>query len=58
MRFGSLFSKTFHGAKMSEALRTYESDAQYLHPSFAEVVMGFPLGWTEPEQSEMLSSRK
>jgi hypothetical protein len=34
------------GAKMSEALRSSSSDPIYLNPSFGEVVMGFPEGWT------------
>ncbi|HEX5704919.1 MAG TPA: hypothetical protein VFX97_17105 [Pyrinomonadaceae bacterium] len=45
-------SVNFHGAKMSEGLRTCEDDPIYLNPSFAEVVMGFPIGWTELDQSE------
>ena len=40
-----LGSPHFRGAKMSETLRTCESDPTYLHPSFAEAVMGFPIGW-------------
>lgn len=48
----------FRGAKMSEGLRTCESDPQYLHPSFAEVVMGFPIGWTELEPAVTPSCRK
>ena len=42
-----LGSDHFRGAKMSEGLRTCEEDPTYLHPSFAEAVMGFPIGWTE-----------
>jgi DNA (cytosine-5)-methyltransferase 1 len=42
-----LGSDHFRGAKMSEGLRTCEDDPTYLHPSFAEAVMGFPIGWTE-----------
>lgn len=42
-----LGSPHFRGAKMSEALRTCEDDPIYLHPSFAEAVMGFPIGWGE-----------
>jgi hypothetical protein len=42
-----LGSPHFRGAKMSEGLRTCEEDPIYLHPSFAEAVMGFPIGWTE-----------
>lgn len=44
-----LGSDHFRGAKMSEGLRTCETDPTYLHPSFAEAVMGFPIGWTELE---------
>lgn len=40
-------SPDFHGAKMSEGLRTCATDPQYLHPCFAEAVMGWPHGWTE-----------
>ena len=42
-----LGSQNFRGAKMSEGLRTCEDDPIYLNPSFAELVMGFPVGWTE-----------
>ena len=42
-------SKHFRGAKMSEGLRISSTDPTYLNPSFAEVVMGYPIGWTEPE---------
>lgn len=42
-----LGSAHFRGAKMSEGLRTCEADMTYLHPSFAEAVMGFPIGWGE-----------
>ena len=42
----------FRGAKMSEGLRSLETDPIYLHPSFAEIVMGYPIGWTELEPSE------
>jgi len=40
-------SEHFRGAKMSEGLRICEEDPTYLHPSFAEAVMGYPIGWTE-----------
>ena len=40
-------SKDFRGAKMSEGLRTCKSDPIYLNPSFAELVMMWPVGWTE-----------
>jgi hypothetical protein len=42
----------FRGAKMSEGLRICADDPIYLHPSFAEAVMGFPIGWTELEPAE------
>ena len=51
-------SKDFHGAKMSEGLMTCKEDPIYLNPSFAEVVMGFPRGWTELSAVEMQSYRK
>lgn len=41
-----LGSSHFHGAKMSEGLRTCESDLAYTHPDFAEEVMGWPITWT------------
>jgi len=40
-------SPDFHGAKMSEGLRTCETDPIYLNPSFAELVMMWPMGWTD-----------
>lgn len=45
-------SKNFRGAKMSEGLRICETDPIYLSPSFAELVMGYPIGWTELELAE------
>lgn len=39
-------SKHFHGSKVSEALRICEACPTYLHPSFAELIMGFPIGHT------------
>lgn len=45
-------SKDFRGAKMSEGLRTCYSDPTYTHPSFAELIMGFPTRWTELQPSE------
>lgn len=44
-RFGG--SEKYRGGKMSEALRTCESDPIYLNPSFAELTMMFPMGWTD-----------
>lgn len=53
-------SPNFHGAKMSEGLRTTSGDPIYLNPCFAEVVMGFPKDYTDLEmplsqQSQELS---
>ena len=39
-------SPHYRGAKMSEGLRHGPLDPIYLHPGFAEQVMGFPTGWT------------
>lgn len=52
-----LGSPHFHGAKMSETLRTCETDPTYLHPSFAEAVMGFPIGWGELPVAETLTAQ-
>lgn len=49
-------SKNFRGAKMSEGLRTCASDPIYLHPCFAELAMGFPIGWTDLAAAEIQSS--
>lgn len=46
-------SPDFRGAKMSEGLRTCESDPIYLNPSFGELVMMWPLGWTDLQPLEM-----
>ena len=40
-------SPHFRGAKTSEALRTCETDPIYLNPSFAELIMMWPVGWTD-----------
>ena len=40
-------SPDFRGAKMSEGLRICESDPIYLNPSFAELVMMWPMEWTD-----------
>ena len=50
-------SPHFRGAKMSEGLRTCETDPTYLHPSFAEAVMGFPIGWGVLLDAETRSRR-
>ena len=46
-------SPDFRGVKMSEGLRTCVSDPTILNPSFAELVMMFPLGWTDLRPLEM-----
>lgn len=46
-------SPDFRGAKMSEGLRTCETDPIYLNPLFAELVMMWPLGWTDLKPLEM-----
>ena len=40
-------SPHFRGAKTSEALRTCEDDPIYLNPLFAELIMMWPVGWTD-----------
>ena len=40
-------SPGYRGAKTSEALRTCEEDPIYLNPLFAELIMMWPLGWTD-----------
>ena len=40
-------SDEYRGSKMSEGLRICETDPIYLNPSFAEAMMGWPIGWTE-----------
>ncbi len=47
-----LNSPDFRGAKMSEALRTCESDPIYLNPQFAELTMMWPSGWTDLQPLE------
>ena len=42
-----LGSKKYHGSYPQEALRNGPGDAQYLNPSFAELLMGFKTKWTE-----------
>ena len=51
-------SPDFRGAKMSEGLRSGPDDPIYLHPDFAEEVMGFPPGWTVLEPSGTPFTRK
>lgn len=48
-------SPEYRGSKMSEGLRTCAEDPIYLNPCFAEIVMGFPEGWTELKPLETLS---
>lgn len=45
-------SPEYRSSKTSEGLRECESDHLYLNPSFAEVFMGYPSGWTDLEHSE------
>ena len=47
-------SQKWKGSKMSEGLRTGPNDATYLNPDYSEIVMGFPLKWTDCTASEML----
>lgn len=44
-----------HGdrSNVTSWLRDSESDPVYLNPNFAEVFMGFPMGWTDLEPSEI-----
>ena len=51
-------SRHYRGAKMAEGLRSGQDDPAYLRPDFAEQVMGFPIGWTDLQPSEMQSSPK
>ena len=46
-------SPGYRGAKTSEALRTCEEDPIYLNPLFAELIMMWPLGWTDLKPLEM-----
>jgi hypothetical protein len=43
---------------MAEGLRRSETCPLYLHPVFAERVMGYPEGWTDCEDSETPLFRK
>lgn len=51
-------SKHFRGAKISEALRTCYSDPIYPNPLFVEIVMGYPISWTDLEDLETPSCHK
>jgi site-specific DNA-cytosine methylase len=48
-------SQNFHGAKMSEGLRTCSTDPMYLNPSFAEKIMGYPIGYSDLKPLETQS---
>ena len=48
-----LNSPHFRGAKMSEGLRTCETDPTSIHPSFGEKTMGWPTMWTGLAPLEM-----
>jgi hypothetical protein len=52
-------SPSFRGAKMSEGLRTCQSDPIYTNPNFAEAAMGLPKDWTllETETRPVLSEK-
>lgn len=49
-------SPNFRGAKMSEGLRISLDCPIYLNPSFAEIVMGLPKGYTELETETLPAS--
>ena len=49
-------SMEYRGAKMSEGLRSGESDPIYTHPGFAEQAMGFENGWTDLGMQSSLKS--
>jgi len=51
-------SESYHGAKAAEALRSSSTSPLYTHPLFAELMMGFPIGWTELEPAATPSSPK
>ena len=40
-------SRHYRGSKVAESLRRSKTDPRYLHPSFAEWVMGWPITWTD-----------
>jgi hypothetical protein len=40
-------SPEYRGSRMSEGLRTCAEDPAYLHPSFGEHAMGWPITWSE-----------
>ena len=45
-------------SNLREWLRDGPDDPIFPHPAFVELVMGYPIGWTELEASEIRSSRK
>src|SRR3990167_449095 len=45
-------SEDYRAAKTAEFMRVSKEDPIYLHPSFAEAMMGFPMGWTELPPTE------
>lgn len=51
-------SPHFRGVKMSEGLRTCETDPIYLNPYFAAAVMGYPMSWVLCMDLAMQSFRK
>ncbi len=51
-------SPHFRGAKTSEALRNCETDATYLNPQFAELMMGYPIDYTRLETPLSPKSQK
>jgi hypothetical protein len=46
-------SDQYKGSRVSEALRTCESDPLLTHPVFCEELMGFPTSWTDCEHLGM-----
>ena len=43
-------SKAYRAARPQEALRTGFNDLTIINPNYCEIIMGFPLGWTELNQ--------
>ena len=52
------FGSNTYKANLSEAVRLSESCPTHMNPEFLELLMGFPVGWTELEPSETPSSLK
>lgn len=40
-------SKNYHASHTPEALRSGIDDYQYINPNFVELLMGFPIKWTD-----------